>query len=224
MTDIRETRREQMFPILTPEQIARIETYGKRETIHAGQVIAEPGERLGGMLVVLSGAIEVVLPGIAGEEPVTIHRAGQFAGEMSALRGAGGLVRSRVFEDGEVLRINLQDLKRLVQVDSELSELFMRAFILRRMGLISFQRGDVILIGSRHSADTLRLQQFLSRNNYPYVNFDVEHDVDVAALLERFHIAVDDIPVVICRGEVVLKNPSNQGIAECLRMNPQIDP
>ena len=90
MADLRETRREQMFPKLTPAQIDRLEAYGKRMRIHAGEVLAEPGDRYGRMLVVLSGSIEVVLPGIAGETLVTVHSPGDFAGEMSALRGSGG--------------------------------------------------------------------------------------------------------------------------------------
>jgi thioredoxin reductase (NADPH) len=223
MADLRETRREQMFPKLTPAQIDRLNAYGKRVRIRAGEVLAEPGDRYGRLLIVLSGAIEILLPGIAGETLVTVHSAGDFAGEMSALRGAGGAVRARVREDGEVIAIEREDLRRLVQGDAELSELFMRAFILRRMGLISAEQGDVILIGSSHSADTLRLRQFLGRNGFPYVSVDVDRDPDVAALLERFQVGIDEVPVVVCRGEQVLRNPSNQQIAECLRMNPEID-
>jgi thioredoxin reductase (NADPH) len=223
MASLVETRREQMFPKLTPEQIGRLEAYGERVRILAGEVLAEPGDRYGRMLVVLSGAIEVVLPGIAGETLVTVHTAGDFLGEMSALRGSGATVRARVREDGEVIAIENADVRRVVQADAELSELFMRALILRRMGLISSQQGDVILIGSSHSAGTLRLRQFLGRNGFPHVSVDVERDPDVAALLERFHVGVEDVPVVICRGERVLKSPSNEALADCLRMNPEID-
>jgi thioredoxin reductase (NADPH) len=223
MADLRETRREQMFPKLTPAQIDRLEAYGERMRIHAGEVLAEPGDRYGRMLVVLSGSIEVVLPGIAGETLVTVHSPGDFAGEMSALRGSGGLVRARVREDGEVIVIEREDLRRLVQADAELSELFMRAFILRRMGLIAFQQGDVILIGSSHSAATLRMRQFLGRNGFPYVSLDVDRDPDVAALLERFQVGIDDIPIIVCRGEQVLRNPTNEQLVECLRMNPEVD-
>jgi thioredoxin reductase (NADPH) len=110
----------------------------------------------------------------------------------------------------------------VIQTDSELSEIFMRAFILRRVGLIAFQQGDVILLGSRHSAGTLRLQQFLSRNAFPYVYLDVETDKSVQTLIDRFQIAVRDVPVVLCRGNV-LKNPSNEALAQCLGMNHEID-
>jgi thioredoxin reductase (NADPH) len=172
---------------------------------------------------VLSGSIEILRPGLNEEERVTLHESGGFTGEMSTLRGSRSLVRARAAEDGEVLIIDHDNLRKLVQTDANLSELFMRAFILRRMGLIEAQSSDVILIGSNHSADTLRLRQFLGRNGFPVLYADIDTDPNIEALLERFHVKVDEVPVVVCRAEKVLKNPSNQQIAECLQMNPQMD-
>ncbi len=197
-----EARWEQAFPTLTPAQVARLEAHGKRRRTRRGEVLVEPGERHAGLIVILSGSVEAVRPGMAGEELIVVHTPGQFSGEMSSLRGVASVVRVRVREEGEIL---------------------MRAFILRRVGLIASQSGDVILIGSRHSAGTLRLQQFLTRNGFPYLSIDVEKDPSAQALLDRFHVSVDDIPVVLCRGEKMLKNPGNEEIAVCLGMNPQID-
>jgi thioredoxin reductase (NADPH) len=160
---------------------------------------------------------------MSGEVLVTVHTAGNFAGEMSTLQGVGSLVRTRVREAGDVLLITQEHVRTIVQTDAELSELFMRAFILRRVGLIESQAGDVILLGSSQSAGTLRLQQFLTRNSFPFVNLDVNTDPPANAMLERFHINAEDVPVVLCRGEVVLKNPSNEEVAACLGMNQQID-
>jgi thioredoxin reductase (NADPH) len=216
-------RKEQTFPTLTPAQIARLAAHGKKIAIHKGQILAEPGERHRKLFVVLSGSIEVVRPTMEGEQLVIQIGPGGFTGEMSTLRGVGSLVRARVREDGEVLAIPDDQLRTVVQTDARLSELFMRAFILRRVALVAAQQGDVILIGSRHSAGTLRVQQFLSRNAFPFVNLDVDTDPSVQALLDRFHVTVEDIPVVICRGETIAKNPSNEALAECLGMNPQID-
>jgi thioredoxin reductase (NADPH) len=221
--DIRETRKDQIFPTLTAAQIARLEPHGKRIAVRKGEILAEPGERNRKLLVVLSGSVDVVRPGIAGEELIVVHTPGGFSGEMSTLRGAASIVRTRVREDGEVLAIEADELRRIVQNDYELSELLMRAFILRRVGLIDISGGDVILIGSRHSAATLRLQQFLGRNGYPYVNMDVDLDPTVQDMLDRFHVKVDEVPVVVCRGETVLRKPSNQQLAECLGMNAQLD-
>lgn len=223
MADLVESRREQMFPKLTAEQIARLAAHGSKVRTQPGQVLAEPGDRFGRMLVVLSGSIEIVRPGLAGEEPIVVHGVGEFTGEMSNLRGQGSVVRARIREPGEVLVLDEQQLRAIVQTDAELSELFMRAFILRRVALIAQQHSDVILIGSSHSAATLRLQQFLTRNGFPYLSFDVERETAVQALLDRFHVSIDDIPVVVCRGDQVLKNPSNEAVAACLGMNPQLD-
>ena len=216
-------RKDQTFPTLTPAQIARLTPHGETMAVRKGQILTEPGDRHRKLFVVLSGSLEVVLPTMTGEKLVIVVEPGSFTGEMSNLRGVGGLTRTRVREDGEVLAITDDQLRIVVQTDARLSELMMRAFILRRVLLVSAQQGDVILIGSRHSAGTLRVQQFLSRNAFPFVNLDVDSDPSVQALLDRFHVTVNDIPVVICRGENMAKNPSNEQLAECLGMNPHID-
>jgi thioredoxin reductase (NADPH) len=216
-------RKAQMFPQLTAAQIARLEAHGTHRRMQKGEILAQPGDRNRPMLVVLSGSIEVVQPGMNAEVLVVMHTAGSFSGEMSTLQGIGSLVRSRAREDGEVLEIAEDHLRTIIQTDAELSELFMRAFILRRVGLLASDAGDVILLGSSQSAGTLRLQQFLTRNSFPFVYLEVNTDASVQALLERFHIKADEVPVVLCRGEVVLKNPSNEEVAACLGMNQQID-
>jgi thioredoxin reductase (NADPH) len=216
-------RGAQMFPHLTPVQIARLSAHGRKVAIKKGEVLSEPGDRGRPMFVVLSGGIEVVQPTLTGETLVTVHAPGQFSGDVGTLRGIGAVVRMRVREDGEVLAIDEAHLRTIVQTDSELSELFMRAFILRRVSLITSQSSDVVLLGTTHSAGTLRLQQFLTRNSYPFVNIDVDTDPSVRDLLERFHVKIADMPVVLCRGSVVLKNPSNEEVASCLGMNQQID-
>jgi thioredoxin reductase (NADPH) len=218
-----DSRQAQTFPQLTPAQIERLAAHGTRRAISKGEILAEPGDRNRPMLVVLSGSVEVVQTGMDGEVLIVVHTAGSFSGEMSTFQGIGSLVRSRVREAGEVLVITDDHLRAIIQTDAELSELFMRAFILRRVRLIASQAGDVVLLGSNHSAGTLRIQQFLTRNSYPFLNLDVNTDAAVEALLERFHIKADEIPVVLCRGEVVLKNPSNEEVAACLGMNQQID-
>jgi thioredoxin reductase (NADPH) len=216
-------RKAQMFPLLDAAQIARLEAHGTRSRVAKGQILTDIGDRGRPLYVVLSGSIEVVQTGMGVEALVFVHTPGSFTGEMSTLQGIGSLVRARVREDGEILAISGERLRTIVQTDAELSELFMRAFILRRVGLLQSQAGDVILLGSNQSAGTLRIQQFLTRNSFPYVSLDVNTDPSVEALLERFHVTPDEVPVVLCRGEVVLKNPSNEEVAACLGMNQVID-
>jgi thioredoxin reductase (NADPH) len=225
MASLYESRREQMFPKLTAQQIARLEPHGRKIRTAAGQVLSEAGQGHRDLYVVLSGSLQIVRPGLQGDEPITIEVAGDFTGEMSTLRGLGGFTRVRVCEAGEVLAIGESELRTVVQTDPEIMEIFMRAFILRRMGLIaSDQAGDVILVGSMHSSATLRLVQFLTRNTYPFVMRDVDTDKDEKAFLQSFNLSAGDLPVVLCRGQVALRNPSNSEVAACLGMNPQLEP
>jgi len=222
-SDLLERRREQVFPKLTPAQIARLETHGTRTDTHAGDVLIEPGERHRKLLVVLSGSLEAALPGMLGEELITVLMPGDFTGEMSTLRGVAGFVRVRVREGGAVLVIDEENLRNIVQTDAELSEILMRAFILRRMGLLASGNSDAMLLGSRHSADTLKVREFLTRNSYPYVGVDIDSDPGVQALLDRFQVTAKDIPVLIGRCGRVFKNPSIHDVAEFLGMNPTTD-
>ena len=139
------------------------------------------------------------------------------------LTGRRALARIRVSEPGEVIELDREQLLGLIQTDAELSEIFMRAFILRRIELIAGGYGDVVLIGSTHCAGTLRVQEFLTRNGHPFHYIDLDRDADAQDLLDRFHVSAADVPVLICRGDAVLRNPSNQQIADCLGFNDAID-
>jgi thioredoxin reductase (NADPH) len=223
MDDIVAERRPQVFPKLTDAQLQRIVRYGEQRHVRAGEILFEQGASALGIHVILGGALEIVRPGIVGDELITVQRAREFTGEVNVLGGRRALVRARMIEEGDVVVIGPQGLRRLIQEDSELSELLMRAFILRRVALIAGGLGDATLIGSGHSAGTLRLQEFLTRNGHPYTYVDVDRDADVQALLDRFHVGVGDVPIVICRGEIVLKNPSNEAVADCFGLNASID-
>jgi thioredoxin reductase (NADPH) len=222
MATLYESRRAQMFPKLMPAQISRLDAYGKRTRTRDSEVIVEPGDRYSRIVVVVSGSVEVLIPGLSGETLITQLTEGDFTGEMSALRGSASFVRIRVRDPGEVISIPAENLRRLVQTDAELSEIIMRAYILRRMGLRETHQGDVALLGSRDSTHTLRVRQFLERNAVPYASFDSISDPDAVALLEQFHVEVHELPIVLCRDRI-LRNPSNEQIAECLGMNPLFD-
>ena len=167
--------------------------------------------------------VEIVRPSGANETLVALYGPGQFTGEVNMLSGRPALLRVRASEAGEVIELDREHLLALVQTDSELSEIIMRAFILRRVELIAHGLGDVVLVGSNHCAGTLRVKEFLTRNGHPYSYIDLDRDDGVQDLLDRFHVTGADVPVVICRGEVVLRNPTNQQIADCLGFNEAID-
>lgn len=136
---------------------------------------------------------------------------------MAVLSGRRGLARTRAREAGEVIEVDRAQLISLVQTDSELSEILMRAFILRRVELISMGSAEVTLLGSRHSAGTLRIKEFFTRNGQPLTYIDLEQDKDAQEMLDRFHVGIADVPVLICNARgTLLRNPSNETIAECL--------
>ena len=220
---IRPSPTEHLFPVLTEPQVARIAAHGRRRSIATGDVLVEVGDRVVPFLAVVSGEIRVSVPSGNTETLIVIYRRGQFSGEGTMISGRRALGRIRATEPGEVIELDREQLMSLVQTDAELSEILMRAFILRRVELIARGLGDVVLIGSTHCAGTLRVKEFLTRNGHPYAYIDLDRDREAQELLDRFHIEAADVPVLICRGDAVLRNPSNQRIAECLGFNDAIE-
>jgi thioredoxin reductase (NADPH) len=214
---------DRMFPRLSTEQVARVALHGHTRRVEAGEVLVEAGEETTKFFVAKSGQIDVVRVSGEAQEVVAICRAGQFTGELNLLSGRRSLVRLRVSEPGETIQLDRNQLLELVQADSELGELLMRAFILRRVDLIARGIGDLVLVGSSHSAATLRIREFLARNGQPYTSVDVERDPDVQELLDRFQVSIDQVPIVICHGQRMLRNPSNQQLADFLGFNDAID-
>jgi thioredoxin reductase (NADPH) len=216
-------RPDRVFPTLSPAQIARIAPHGRRRAIAAGDVLVEVGQRPVPFFVVLSGEMQVLRPSAGAQALIVTHVAGQFTGEGTMLTGRRSLAQTRVSEPGEVIELDREQLFGLIQTDTELSDIFMRAFVLRRIELIAGGYGDVVLIGSTHCAGTLRVKEFLTRNGHPFHYIDLDRDTDAQDLLDRFHVSAADVPVLICRGDAVLRNPGNQQIAECLGFNDAID-
>ena len=217
------SRLEKIFPKLTQAQISRIATFGRTRSVQTGDILIEQGDTSMPFFVVITGEVEIVRPFGAHETLITIHGNGQFTGDVNMLSGRRSLVRARASKPSEVIELDHKDLLRLVQNDAELSDILMRAFILRRVELIAAGVGDIVLIGSVHSAGTLRIKEFLMRNGHPYSYVDLEQDPDVQNLLDSFQIVASDVPVLICQGQLVLRNPGNQQIADCLGFNETID-
>jgi len=215
--------RTQTFPVLTEAHIKRIANLAKRRSLQPGEILFQPGDMSISMFVFLSGSMEIVQPSFSGERQITTHGAGEFTGEVSLISGQPCLVLGRVTQPSEVLEVSNSNLRTLIAQDAELSEIFMRAFILRRLALITNHLGNVIILGSRHSADTLRLREFLTRNGHPHTYVDLDTDKTSQELLDRFHVKLEEIPVVICDGRNVLRNPTTQQLADCLGMNTAID-
>jgi thioredoxin reductase (NADPH) len=213
-----------LFPRLTAAQIARVASHGVIRPVDRGEVLIEGGQTNVPFFVVISGEIEVIRPSGLGDLLVVVLGANQFTGDISMVLGRPAQMRLRVRCPGELIQLTRDQMHGLIQNDAEISEVLMRTLIRRRVALAAQGIGDVLLIGSVRTPATLRIRQFLTRNAHPFKYLDLDRDADVTELLDRLRVDRADLPVVICRGETVLRNPSNQALAECLGFNDRIDP
>ncbi len=211
------------FPLLTAAQIDRLRPYGEVRKVQAGEVLFEPGDSNVPVYVLLSGGMDILQPCPNTERPLVSHIPGSVTGEFSMISGQRAILRGRVTAPGEFLEIAPGDFRAVVAKDAELGDILMRAFILRRIALIAEGASNVILLGSRHSADTLRLREFLGRNGYPYKYIDLDTDERSQSILDHFNIKLDEVPVAICNARTVLRNPTIGELADCLGLNVSID-
>ena len=186
-------------------------------------MLFDQGDTAHGIFLVLDGSVEVIGVTTIEEELIRVLGPGMFTGEVSQLSGRRTLVRCRAREQSRVLEISRSNLRHVMQTDVALGELFLTAFLRRRVALIANSIGDAMVIGSELSGDTLRLRAFLSRNGHPYTYVNVDRDADIENMLEHFGVKVNEIPVLICRGTMVLRNPTNAQAAECFELNAGID-
>jgi thioredoxin reductase (NADPH) len=216
-------QRARRQPTLTGAQVERIAKVGRRRTLATGEIMYDLGDRNTAFFVVVEGALEVVRLSAEGEVPVGTVGTGQFTGEINMLSGRNAIVRCRVTVPGVAIEVDRDHLRELVQRDFELSNILISTFIFRRVGLISAGTSALVLIGSRHSADTMKLREFLTRNSQPFMYEDVDADPAVQALLDRFQVTIAEVPVVICGDGRVHRNPSTESLAKDLGLDVDID-
>ena len=218
-------RKEQMFPRLSPAMVKRIAAYGEEESVSTGTVLFQRGQRGTDFFLVLEGLLEVFATDKTGDiNIITIHAARQFSGEMNLFNQRSVLASGRAACDSRILRVRSADFRRMVASEADISEIIMRAFILRRVGLIRQGFGGVVLVGPGHSADTLRLERFLLRNGYPHKLIDTEVDADADGFVASFQLRSEQLPVVICPERCFLQNPSTSELADELGLTESIDP
>ena len=221
---MKDTERDMSYaPVLTAPQIDRIRPFATPRQVNEGEVLYQPDDDTPPVFVVLSGAIRI-LAVMAGEErPVTIYRAGQFSGELLMIAGRRSIYKCLVAEPGALLELSAVNLRNLIGRDAELSEIFMKAFLARRNSLQEAGQGNVVVLGSRYSANSLAVREFLTRDGHPFSYIDLDSDATAQEFLDRFGIAIADIPVVICNSALVLRNPSPRQVAEARGFNSRID-
>jgi len=218
-----EPREDQVWPTLTEAQIARIAKHGQYRSLQSGDVLLRAGQQEFPFFVVTDGELSVMRPSCDGEQLITTYRRGSFSGELNILAGRRPVATIRASTPGQVIEVSRDALLALVQTDAELSAILMRAFILRRSMLLDQGFGDVLILGSAYSPRTLQIREFLARNAHPATFIDLDRDAMAQEILDHFRVSSDEIPLVICRREVVLRDPTNAEVAECLGFNESID-
>ncbi|HEV3160270.1 MAG TPA: FAD-dependent oxidoreductase [Xanthobacteraceae bacterium] len=223
-SSILERRRDQMFPELDPFEIERMRRFGEARNFAQGEAIFTAGQIGPGLVVILSGKVDIVRHELSRESLVVTHGPGQFMGELAQLAGRPALADAVAKNPVEALIIAPERLRALLIAEAELGERIMRALILRRVGLLETGAGGPIIVGRADSADVLRLEGFLRRNGHPVQLLNPETDDEAKALIERFHIDPGQLPIVLCPGGQVLRNPSEDELARCIGMVRPIDP
>jgi thioredoxin reductase (NADPH) len=223
--NVLETRAEQALPTLTAGEIDRIRPFGEVRAYAAGEKIARTGQADVGVGVILSGEVEITQGGASvANSHVVSHGPGHFMGELAQLTGRPSLVDTTAVADSEILMIPPERLRALLVAEADLGERIMRALILRRVGLLETQGSGPVLIGRGGNAELHGLENFLRRNGHPYISLDPAEDAEARALLERFHIHDDELPIVLCPSGDILRRPSDSALARCLGLVEALDP
>ncbi len=223
--DIMQTRRDQVFPQLSPAEIERLGRFGEIRGFASGEALITVGEPGHGLAVILKGEVEVTRrDGRGAHQPVVSYAAGAFLGELAQLSGRPALVDAHAKGPVEALVMPPGGLRALLIAEAELGERIMRALILRRVSLIQTGAGGPVIIGPAGHPDARRLEGFLARNGHPRLMLDSDRDSEAKALLERFHVPPGEWPIVLCPGGQMLRNPTEDQLARCIGLVRAIDP
>ncbi len=217
-------RQAQTFPRLSEEHLQRVARFGEARDVSAGTYLFRRGERSVDFHVVIEGAVEILDSG-TGRETQVIHRHEdrQFTGELDLFNDREILVDGRTTVDSRLICVPRAAFRNMIEAEPEIGEIIMRAFILRRVGLMRYGQGGVVLIGSSHSGDTLRIQRFLSRNGYPHRMLDTDVDPDAGGMITCLSVAPDQLPVVVLPSKSFLRNPTTPALADALGLTESFD-
>ena len=209
-------------PNLSSDQIDRIRSVAQLRPVLAGEVLYEPSQPDVPLFIVLEGNVSISRTG-EDDKILAVREANQFTGEMSVLSGKRSLLKARVTADGSVLELSRDKVLSLMAKDSELGEIFMEAFVARRLLMIQLGEGNVVLFGTKSSARTLALREFLTRNAHPFTYVDIDSDSFASELMEKLAVRNNEVPVVYCNNRYVLRNPSIAELTQCLDLNINAD-
>lgn len=216
------TRGAQMFLRFNDDELARLARFGEPRSYKAGDMLARRGEAGPGLMLILSGRVDVTRSENGADSHIVTHERGNFMGELAQLSGRPYLVDEKALTDVEAVAISPDRLRALLIAEADLGERLMRALILRRVGLIEAGAGPIV-VGDEHDPDVLRLTNFLRRNGHPYKVLDPSDDNCARTLVQRFQVSVEELPIVLCPGGQLLRNPSESQLARCVGLVGPID-
>jgi thioredoxin reductase (NADPH) len=211
------------FPRLNDRQMAVLAEQGARRPVKRGELLFREGDPTCDFFVIESGLVAIVEGYGAENQIIGVHGHRRFLGELNILTGEAVFVSGVVAQDGEVLVLPVEQLRALVATDPDLGDLVLRAYLIRRSILIGLGTGFRI-VGSRYSPDTKRLREFAARNRLPHRFIDLDQDASAEELLRQLGIPPEDTPIVVWRGEEVLRNPSNAELARVIGIRASVIP
>jgi thioredoxin reductase (NADPH) len=203
-------------PQLDPDQVDRLRRYGTEAAVEDGAVLFAAGARTPDLFVVLAGEVAVIEAyGGPGERVVATFGPLRFTGEMGMLAGKRSSLSGVMRGPGRVLRVPLAELRTVMAQEAELSELFLRAFLLRRAFLMKLGAG-LMLVGSSFDPNTRRLLQTFARSRIPMRWLNVETAPEAESTLRNLGVRTSELPIVVVPGGPLLRNPSTSELRDAL--------
>ena len=216
------TRGDQMFLRFSDAEIERLSRFGEQRSYKTGEMLAKRGKVGPGLMLILSGRVDVTQPNGGEARHIVTHERGNFMGELAQLSGRPYLVDEQALTDVEAIAIQADRLRALLIAEADLGERIMRALILRRVGLIESGAGPIV-VGSEDNPDVLRIVNFLRRNGHPYQQLNPANDNCARTLVERFSVMPEELPIVLCPSGQLLRNPNEAQLGRCVGMLGPID-
>jgi len=207
------------YPALTDEQLEVFLRVGTRRSVAPGDVLFRAGDRGYDLVVIVSGRVAIVdAAGTADERVLVEHGPRRFVGELNLLTGQAVYLTAVAREAGDVVLVPASAVREVLAQEPTLSEIVMRAFLLRRAILLGAGVG-LRVVGSRFSPDTRRILEFLARARVPSAWLDLEGEQGAELLLQHAGVAPEQTPLIIRQGGDLLLNPSNAELAAAIGLD-----
>lgn len=206
-------------PVLDAAQIEVLRRYGKESDVGPGEILISPDEETYDLIVIIDGGVEIIQNhGRPDATVLATYGPSQFLGEIGLLTGQRPYLTALATAAGRVLRVTVDQLRTVMAQELDLSEVILRAFLLRHSILTHLESG-LTLIGSHFHPDTRRLLEVLARNRLPSKWLDLESSPEAEAMLRDLEVPVEELPIVIIPGGPLLRNPTSRQLLNALGLS-----